>query len=204
MKLDYKYIIIIILVVIIILMRSCTPTFIPAKPTVITKYDTIWKETHDTITKTIKVVDIRYIHPVGPEYTPSNDIDTCQKRFNNLFHKYIARRIYKDTIKLDSLGTITVIDSVWLNQLQKRTYIKDYKIPFITKTVTTTQQAPPTRQLYVGGNLFGDKTQVQLFTPGLIYKDRKDRVYQLNAGLNFDGRMTFGFGTYWKINLNKK
>ena len=42
------------------------------------------------------------------------------------------------------------------------------------------------------------------FTPGLLYKDRKDRIFQANVGVNFDGTLTFGVGTYWKINLNKK
>jgi hypothetical protein len=58
--------------------------------------------------------------------------------------------------------------------------------------------------LYIGGNLFGDRRTLQSFTPGVLYKDRKDRVYQANVGVNFDGTLIFGLGTYWKINLNKK
>jgi hypothetical protein len=42
-----------------------------------------------------------------------------------------------------------------------------------------------------------------MITPGLLYKDRKDRVYQLNVGVNFDGTLTYGLGAYWKINLKK-
>ena len=150
------------------------------------------------------VVKIEYIKPEGPEYTPGENIDTCRARFNYLLKQHTARRTYKDTIKLDSLGTITVIDTVWLNKLGKRTYIKDYKIPLVTKTTTIIKQQDPKRQLYIGGNLFGDRRSLQVFTPGLIYKDRKDRVYQANVGVNFDGTLTFGVGTYWKINLNKK
>ncbi len=204
MKFDYKYIVIVVLVAIIILMRSCESTFIPKEPVVITKYDTIWKETHDTITKEVEVVKIKYVKPEGPQYTPGENIDTCRARFNYLLKQHIARRTYKDTIALDSLGTITVIDTVWLNKLGKRTYIKDYKIPLVTKTITIIKQPDPKRQLYIGGNLFGDKTTLQSFTPGVLYKDRKDRIYQANVGVNFDGTLIFGLGTYWKINLNKK
>ena len=203
-KINFNYIIIGILVAIIFLQRSCSSVDSPQEPTVITKTDTIWKEIHDTITKEVEVVKIEYIKPKGPEYTPGEHIDTCRARFAYLLKQHSARRVYKDTIKLDSLGTITVIDTVWLNKLKDRTYIKDYKIPLVTKTNTIIKQADPKRQLYIGGNLFGDKNQIQLFTPGLIYKDRKDRVYQLNAGFNFDGSITFGLGAYWKINFNKK
>jgi hypothetical protein len=203
MKFDYKYIVIIILAAIIILMRSCESTIVPKEPVVITKYDTIWKETHDTITKKVNVVKIKYVKPEGPEYTPGEHIDTCRARFNYLLKQHSARITYKDTIALDSLGTITVIDTVWLNKLKERTYIKNYKIPLVTKTVTIIKAQQPKRQLYIGGNLFGDKTQLQYATPGILYKDRKDRVYQVNVGINSDGTLTYGLGAYWKIKLRK-
>jgi hypothetical protein len=203
MKFDYKYIVIIILAAIIILMRSCESTIVPKEPVVITKYDTIWKETHDTITKKVNVVKIKYVKPEGPEYTPGENIDTCRARFNYLLKQHSARITYKDTIALDSLGTITVIDTVWLNKLKERTYIKNYKIPLVTKTTTIIKQPDPKRQLYIGGNLFGDKTTLQLLTPGILYKDRKDRVYQVNVGVNSDGTLTYGLGAYWKIKLRK-
>ena len=204
MRLDFKYVVIIVLVTIIILMRSCESTFFPEDPVVTTTYDTIWKTKHDTIVKTVKEVDIRYVTPQGPEYTPGENIDTCRARFSYLLKQHTARRVYKDTIKLDSLGTITVIDTVWLNKLKDRTYINDYKIPIVTKTITITKPAELKRQLYIGGNLFGNQNSLQMITPGLLYKDKKDRVYQANVGVNFDGTVTFGVGTYWKINLNKK
>ncbi len=202
MKFDLKYIVIGVLVIIIFLQKGCSGKTI-SEPVVITKYDTIWKKTHDTITKEVQVVKIQYVKPEGPQYTPGENIDTCRARFKYLLKQHIARRTYKDTIALDSLGTITVIDTVWLNKLGKRTYIKDYKIPLVTKTITIIKQPDPKRQLYIGGNLFGDKTTLQSFTPGVLYKDRKDRIYQANVGVNFDGSLIFGLGTYWKINLKK-
>jgi len=203
MKFDLKYIVIGVLIIVILLQRGCSGKTI-SEPIVVTKYDTIWKETHDTITKEVGLVRVEYIKPKDPQYTPGENIDTCRARFNYLLKQHIARRTYKDTIALDSLGTITVIDTVWLNKLGKRTYIKDYKIPLVTKTTTIIKQQDPKRQLYIGGNLFGDRRTLQSFTPGLIYKDRKDRIYQANVGVNFDGTLIFGVGTYWKINLNKK
>ena len=194
MKFDYKYIVIIILAIIIILMRSCESTIVPKEPVVITKYDTIWKKTIDTIIKKVTVDKIQY---VPFEKIIFANVEECMKEYNR-------RTTYKDTIALDSLGTITVIDTVFQNSLKERTYIKNYKIPLVTKTTTIIKQADPKRQLYIGGNLFGDRRTLQSFTPGVLYKDRKDRVYQANVGVNFDGTLIFGVGTYWKINLNKK
>jgi hypothetical protein len=193
MKFDLKYIVIITLVIIIILMRSCESTIVPKEPVVITKYDTIWKETHDTIVKKVFIDKITY---VPYEKIIFANVEDCMKEYNR-------RTTYKDTIALDSLGTITVIDTVFQNSLKERTIFKNYKIPLVTKTITIIKQPDPKRQLYIGGNLFGDKTTLQSFTPGLLYKDRKDRVYQANIGVNFDGTLTFGIGTYWKINLKK-
>ena len=49
-KINFTYIIIAVLVIIILLQRGCDGKTI-SEPIVVTKYDTIWKETHDTITK---------------------------------------------------------------------------------------------------------------------------------------------------------
>lgn len=201
-----SYLIIIGLVIVILLQRSCTGTsIVNGEPQVSVKTDTVYKHITDTITKTVKLESIVYVKPDGPQYYSGETLDTCKQRFQNLLKEHIAKKVYKDTLKLDSLGTITVIDTVWINKLYgKRTYIQDIKIPQVTKTITITKTENPKRQLYIGGNLFGNQNSLQFITPGLLYKDRKDRIYQANVGVNFNGSLTYGVGTYWKINLNKK
>jgi hypothetical protein len=188
---DYKYIIIIILIVIIILTRGCENKNISNTPSVITKYDTVYKETHDTIKKKVFVSKTEY---VPFEKIVFVNVETCMKEYNK-------KTTYKDTIVLDSIGTIRIIDTVFQNTLKERTIFKDYKIPFVTKTVTVTKQAEPRRQLYIGGNLFGDKNSLQLASPGILYKTKKDHIYQANVGINFDGSIIYGVGVYYKIKL---
>lgn len=200
-KFDLKYIVIGILALIILFMRGCETPVIPQEPTVITKYDTIWKQTHDTIIKKVNVVTIRYTHPKEPQFQPGDNIDTCKARFNKIAKEYTAEVIYCDTIKLDSIGTITVIDTVSYNKLKARKYIKNYQIPLITKTITIIKKPDPQKQFFIGGNLFGDKTSLQFLSPGVIYMDKKARVYQANIGVNFDGQIIYGAGTYWKLNF---
>lgn len=183
------YIVIVILVIVIILMRNCSN--IDNKETIYTKTDTIYKETHDTVTKNVTVTNTKYIPFKEPIFT---SIDTCNKEYNR-------QTTYKDTILLDSIGNITVIDTVFQNKLGKRTIIKNYRIPLVTKTTTIIKAQEPRRQLYIGGNLFGDERTPQMITPGLLYKDRKDRVYMANVGVNFDGTITYGIGAYFKIKL---
>ena len=193
-------IIIVVLLLIILLQRSCKGKDVIDEPTSVTQIDTIWKIKTDTIIKTVKEISVIHMPvPSDPQYHPTNDIDTCKARFNRLLTDMLTKRIYADTLKLDSLGTITIIDTVFMNKLGKRIKIYDYKIPFVTKTVT--KQADPKRQLYVGGNLFGDKTKLQLLTPGILYKTKKDHIYQINVGINFDGSITYGAGIYYKIKL---
>lgn len=181
------YIVIVVLVAIIIFMRSCND--VENTQTVYTKTDTIYKHTKDTVTKRVKSISVRYIKD-----TVFKSLDTCNREYNR-------QTVYADTIKLDSLGTITVIDTVFQNRLGIRKIYKDYRIPLVTKTITITKGQQPKRQLYVGGNLFGDERRLQMITPGLLYKDRKDRIYVANVGVNFDGSITYGIGGYFKIKI---
>jgi hypothetical protein len=185
------YVVIVVLVVIIILMRSCSD--VDSKEVLYTKTDTIYKEIKDTVIKKVNVVSVKYVPVKEPIFT---SVDTCNKEYNK-------QTVYRDTISIDSIGSLTVIDTVFQNKLGKRTIFKDYNIPSVIKTVTIIKEQDPKRQLYIGGNLFGDRRTLQIITPGVIYKDRKDRVYQANVGVDFDGTLNFGVGTYWKINLKK-
>lgn len=197
-KTNITYWLIAILIGIILLQRSCTSNANKSLVKETVKLDTVWRETKDTVFKTIKITNTKYVPLKEDKYTVSNDCNSCKTRFENLLKDHLVRTVYADTIKLDSLGTIVVKDTVWLNKLYgKREYIKDYKIPFVTKTII--KKEDPKRQMYIGGNTFIGTSG--LLTPGLIYKDLKDRVYQANIGVGFDGSINYGFGMYWKINL---
>jgi hypothetical protein len=201
---NISYLVIVILVAIILLQRSCTPTtVVNGDPEVTVKIDTVYKNITDTVIKTVPVKSVVYVKPEGPHYVPTDDIDTCKANFDRLLNEHIKKTVYQDTLKLDNdFGTITVIDTVWINKLYgKRTYIQNINIPTITKTITKPEE--PKRQIYIGANLFGDKKQLQVFTPGILYKTKKDHIYQANLGVNFDGSITYGGGMYWKISFKK-
>ncbi len=201
MKNRFYFIIIACLVAIILIQRSCDKIE-KAGDTTEVKIDTIYKHVHDTITKEVTVYKKQYVHINKPEYYPGETIDTCKARFQNLLKEHLVRTIYTDTLKLDSLGTIVIRDTVWINKLYgKRGYIKDYKIPQVIKTITITKQEETKRQLYVGLNGFVNRTDITAFSPGFIYKTKKDHIYQGSIGVDFNGTITYGLGTYWKIKI---
>lgn len=210
LTLDNKYVRITIAVIIILLL-----IFIPKKcgrssseTKIVTTIDTVWVKKTDTITKIVKEVSYKYIKPKGKQYTPGENIDTCKSRFDYLLKQHIKSSVYLDTIKFDSLGVkgfMTVRDTIWLNKFKgKRQYISNFEFPTITKTTTITQEALKRGQLYMGGNLYGDKSKLHLITPGILYKTKKDVIYQMNAGIAFDGNIVYGAGVYYKLTLRKK
>lgn len=195
-----SYILIATLIAIVVLQRSCISSIKneDKEQTIVT--DTIWKTKYDTVVKTATVFKKEYIHIDKPEYTSGETIDTCKTRFENLLKEHLVRTIYSDTIKLDSIGTLVIRDTVWTNKLYgKRSVTTNYKIPIVTKTIIKKEE--PKRQLYIGGNVFGNPNFLQSASPGILYKNKKDQVYQFNVALNFDGTITYGLGAYWKIKL---
>jgi hypothetical protein len=195
------YAIIVTLIIIIFLQKSCNNK-INTVSKVVVKTDTIWKVKHDTILKTVNVIKKVYVKPEGDKYIPGETIDTCKLKFENLLKEHSFQTVYLDTLKLDSLGTIVIKDTIWLNKFYgKRSYIKNYKIPLVTKTITKEKQ--PVRQLYAGVNIFGNVNSIELPKPGIIYKDRKDRIYQVNISIDLNGNINYGLGAYWKIKFKK-
>lgn len=197
-RVKFSYIIIIVLVIIIFLQKSCNST----KPNqeIKTEIDTVYKHVHDTIFKTASVVKKEYVFIDKPKYIPGETIDTCKSRFNDLLKEHLTMNIYSDTIKIDSIGELVIKDTVWVNKLHgKRKILVDYKIPTITKTIIKVKE--PKRQLYIGLNGFVNREDITLFSPGLIYKNKKDQIFQASIGLNFNGTITYGLGTYWKIKI---
>lgn len=107
-----------------------------------------------------------------------------------LLKDYHTMRIYKDTIRIDTFGYASWIDTVVKNKITKRHKHLKYEIPIITKTITINNYYKQKRQL---------NTSVLLDLPrftiygGLLYEDRKDKIYQLNVGYGLNGP-TFNVG----------
>ncbi len=177
------------------------------------KYEVI-KHTIDTVeVEKVKVVTKRgedIVHEVI-------DVDTLVlKELVNvdtaaLLKDYLAKVVYKDTLILDGgLGTIALTDTITKNRILGRTW--DAKVKERTIKEELIVKEPARNQLYYGLNAgFNKEDYVSAVGAGLILKTKKDKIYNLNIGVNnrttdgTNGSFSpfIGFGTYWKIKIKK-
>lgn len=175
------------------------------------KYEVI-KHTIDTVdvvkTKVVtkKGEDIYHEVIVEKEVLIPAIIDTAA-----LLKDYYSKVLYKDVLVLpDSLGTVAVTDTISQNRILGRTFNASVKQRIIKET--TIVKEPAKNQVYYGLNAgFNKEDYVSAIGAGLMLKTKKDKIYNLNIGVNnrttdgTNGSFSpyVGFGTYWKIKLIK-
>lgn len=163
--------------------------------------DTVFVEHKNTIIT--KPVIIKTIPgEKEPQYIPDPNYEKLVKQYQMLVDLYTDKNIETDNLKLDSLGTIEIIDTVSKNRIKGRKVKYDIKIPIITKTITL----PPlrTNQVYVGGGLQGGQNSlINQVNIGILYKTKNDKIFGIYTGMNTNGQIQVGLQTYWKIKLHK-
>jgi len=168
------------------------------KADTVTLHDTAWKIHDSLIVKKLKVKEI--IHDtLPPEYIADTNYPKLKAQYDALVVAYLAKNIYADTVKLDTLGYVAVADTVHKNNLQSRSYKYNYKIPTVTVTTTITKQAPPKGALFMGGGITGNPNEVKSLFGGLLYKSKKDKVFGLTIGVTGNSKIVYGVQSYWKI-----
>jgi hypothetical protein len=168
------------------------------KADTVTLHDTTWSVHDSLIVKKLKVKEI--IHDtLPPEYIADTNYPKLKAQYDALVVAHLAKKIYADTVKLDTLGYVAVADTVHKNELQNRSYKYNYKIPTVTVTTTITKQAPPKGALFMGGGVTGNKNGLDVLQGGLLYKTKQDKLFGLNIGINGNSQVVYGVQSYWKI-----
>jgi hypothetical protein len=176
--------------------KGCTGSQIKADT--VTLHDTTWQVHDSLIVKKLKVKEI--IHDTLPaEYIADTNYPKLKAQYDALVFAHLAKKVYADTVKIDTLGYVTVADTVHKNELQNRSYKYNYKIPTITVTTIITKQAPPKGALFIGGGVTGNPNEVKSLFGGFLYKSKKDKVFGLNVGLTGNSKIVYGVQSYWKI-----
>jgi hypothetical protein len=186
----------------IILFQKDGCTYIKDKqPEVVTVHDTTWQVHDSLIIKKLKVKETIYeTIQTPPEYIADTSYPRLKEQYDSLVVAYLAKNIYTDTLKLDTLGYVAIADTLQKNILQNRSYKYNYKIPTIHTTTTITKYAPLKNQLYMGGGVIGDKTSgVENVNLGLLLKTKKDQIYSVMVGTDVEGQINYGFQLFWKI-----
>jgi hypothetical protein len=190
--------IVILLFIILTQDRGCGSKM---EPTTVTVHDTIWQVHDSLIIKKLKIKETIYeTIQTPPEYIADTNYSRLKAQYDSLVVAYLAKNIYADTLKLDTLGYVAIADTIQKNNLQNRSYKYNYKIPTIHTTTTITKYAPLKNQLYLGGGVDGNRAVgVTSLSAGVLLKTKKDNIYSVTVGSNVEGQINYGFRTFWKL-----
>jgi hypothetical protein len=204
----YFFIIGVLVVFVLLQNKGCVGGGVRSGSDTLVVHDTTWSVRDSLIfskPKPAKIIHDSLFIEGKTEYLADTNYAALKVQFDDLVRKYTALAIYVDSVKLDTLGYVTVTDTIQENGIKGRSWKYNYKIPFVTKTVTITNQAPAKTQLYVGGGVNTTQTLgLHSAEAGVILKTKSDKIYGLKAGSDINGNISYGFQTYWKIGKKNK
>jgi hypothetical protein len=189
---NIQTLLIVVLVALLLLQRSCSSNPTISEPTIITKVETKW----DTITiNKIEYVP-KWVEKIITVY--ENDTIVINTPIDTLevLKEYYAKNVYIDEIVLDSLGVVTITDTITQNKIFSRQVKSDILLP----TTTLTQEIYlNNREFYWGLGIQGRSDQLNYVGGELLYKDKKKQMYGLGLGINQDFQPVISGRLYWKI-----
>ena len=190
---DIRNLIILVLIVVILLLRQCSGDggeITPSEPTIVTKVET----KYDTITIDKKVYVPKWKTKIVTQVDSilvNTQIDTLE-----VLKDYYAKNVFVDKIELDSLGFVTITDTIWKNTLFNRLVESEIIIP--TTTVTQTEYINP-REFYIGFGLNGTTKQFNYVGGSILYRTRKKQAFGLGIGLNDQFQPIISTQFLWKL-----
>jgi len=203
---DLKIVLIVVLAAILFFtqFKSCDNT--PTGPVIIREVDTVYQEVKIEVPKYVPKYITKIVEKRIEVKVPA-DVDTAA-----ILEDYYSKYKVIDTVSLPysttdttSFGYGIITDIITQNKIAERGIVWNYSIPTIKETITI--YPAPKNQLYFGANTAINTVQlVNNVSTGLILKNKKDRIYQLNLGLVNTGNGVTPFvggGMYWKIKLKK-
>jgi len=170
------------------------------------KHDIDTFEVVKTKVVTKKGADIYHETIVEKEVVIPTIVDTAA-----LLKDFFAKNVYKDTLRLpDSLGIVAVTDTITQNKILGRTFNASVKQREIKETLIV-KELPKTQVYYGFNGGFNKADVVSNIGAGVIVKTKKDKIYQLGAGVanrtvdGTNGSLSpyVGAGVYWKIKFKK-
>ena len=190
-----KSTIITVLVIIIILLSKCSGESSDVnievnEPTVVT--ETI------TITDTITLVEEKFI----PKWRTKVVRDTIevQKVLEvdtlSILKDYFEKYVYLDTVQIDTLGYVTILDTLSQNRILYRKPTINIQIP--TKTITLIEKKNE-REYYAG---LGVRTTMDRYTwMGLegVIRTKKGNTFLIGIGTDNENNFSMGGSVHWKI-----
>jgi len=198
--------ILILILLVIILLRTCKEKVVNGEVKIIR--DTTWIIKDSTVNSKPQIIKTEpYAVPIdrwNTEYLPDTNYTKLLDQYKKAVTELLGVNYYKDSLYIDSLGYVTVKDTISKNVLVGRRFSYDLHYPIIKETKTITVIEPPKRQLYWGIGLNGTQQGlIDEMTGSLMYKNKKDQMFGVNLGVNSQFKLRGGVQLFWKIKLNK-
>lgn len=165
--------------------------------------DTTWIKKDSVINSRPQVIQtIPYpVDQISKEYIPDTNYAKLVKQYQEIVAKFLASNISEDSVRIDTFGYVKITDTVFQNMVQNRGIDYKLKLPHITKTVIMPPPAPK-NQVYFGIGIQGNpSTLITQFNGNILFKNKKDQVLGIHAGISPTGTINYGLSTYWKIKL---
>jgi hypothetical protein len=211
---------IIMIILMIIMFETCGGGSTPTPPPVITVIrDTVYYYKDSTIYNNPQITEtVPFpVDRITKEYLPDTNYDAMVKKYISLVDKYLATNVSLDSIRIDSIGYVRVLDSISKNILVSRSISYKFKYPVIKEITTNTITVPEEkkRQMYVGGgaffspyttnnSLFGSNVYSKMtnINGSLLYKSKTDQI--IGAGVQWNGKeINYGLSGYLKLSFRK-
>ena len=161
--------------------------------------DTVWV-VHDSViyTKPQVINTIKMSSKDSLIYLPDSNYAGLVLQYQEAVAMLLAKNVQKDSIPIDSNGYVKVIDTVQKNLIVSRKYETQVKSRTIKEYILVPPK--PVNQLYVGGDVTGSQTNIiNQVRAGLLFKNKKDQIFTGSVGLQTNGQVVYGVGSYWKI-----
>ena len=188
---------VILVLVILVLLKTCGSGDEITTEKVVTKvevrYDTLKVEKKVFVPKIKTVVRTNTI----------TDTVVLKSRIDTLaiLKDYYNKYVYQDTLKLDSLGYVVIMDTISQNKIFSRRFDSQILIP----TTTITNDIYLNQSKFFGGvSIGGNKSQINFLSGDLLYKSKKDNVYGVGLGVNQNLEPIVIGRVYWRIQFGKK
>ncbi len=188
---------VILVLVILVLLKTCGSGDEVTTEKVVTKvevrYDTLEVEKKVFVPKIKTVVRTNTI----------TDTVVLKSRIDTLaiLKDYYNKYVYQDTLKLDSLGYVVIMDTISQNKIFSRKFDSQILIP----TTTITNDIYLNQSKFFGGvSIGGNKSQINFLSGDLLYKSKKDNVYGVGLGVNQNLEPIVIGRVYWRIQFGKK
>lgn len=193
---------IVLILVVVILLQKCGNNAPSEKPTI--TRDTVWVHKDSVVyskPQIIKTIPVNiYTDTTLIKYLPDSNYTDLLKQYQSVVYELLNKNVYLDSLKIDSLGYVKVLDTLSKNLIIGRSYKYDLKYPIVKETITV--PAKKVNQVYVGGGLFGTRlTPIQTIHLGLLFKSKKDGVVIPSVGVDKNLEIQYGIQSYWKIKL---